>query len=100
MIAYYVHWYYPPSSDDAVYYSGEEDKKLFHKLENAENYAKNRLNKWYKEQKRFYELSDKDENEGLTPEERDEWDALAYTFCGDLPNDYKICKREIKFEDE
>lgn len=100
MIAYYVHWYYPASADNANFYGGQDNDKLFHHLENAENYAKNELNKIYNDNKRFNELVTKDEEEGLTIEEEIEYGKLATRLCGDLPNDYKICKREIKFEDE
>ena len=100
MIAYYVHWCYPATADDANYFGGQNDDKLFHHEENAEKYAKNKLNQIYNDNDRFNELNDKYEDEGLTLEEEVEWGKLATRLCGDLPNDYKIRKREIKFEDE
>ena len=36
MIAYYVHWIYPPTADDELFYGGIDDEKLFHHQENAE----------------------------------------------------------------
>ena len=30
MIAHYIHWHYPASADDANYYAGRDDDKLFH----------------------------------------------------------------------
>lgn len=100
MIAYYVHWHYPASADDANYYAGRDDDKLFHHKENAEKYAKEQLNQWQRDEKRFYELDDKDNKEGLTPEEQEEWRKLALIICDDLPDNYIICERDIKFEDE
>lgn len=100
MIAYYVHWCYPSTADDANYFGGQDSDKFFHHEENAENYAKNELNQIYNDNDRFNELNDKAEDKGLTLEEEVEWGKLATRLCGDLPNDYKICKREIKFEDE
>ena len=100
MIAYYIHWIYPPTADDANFYAGRDDSKLFHHEENSEKYAKEQLKQWQRDEKRFYELVSKDSEEGLTSEEQEEWDKLASIVCGDLPDDYSIRKREIKFEDE
>lgn len=99
MIAYYVHWIYPPTADDANYYVGRDDYKLFHHKENAEKYAKEQLKQWQKDENRFCELDIKYNEEGLTPEEREEWCDLIHIY-GDLPCDYSIKERDIKFEDE
>ena len=100
MIAYYIHWIYPASADDANFYAGRDDDKLFHHKENAEKYAKKQLNQWQRDERRFYELDNKDNVEGLTPEEQEEWRKLAPMVYVDLPNDYTIRKRKIEFEDE
>ena len=42
----------------------------------------------------------KDSEEGLTSKEQEEWRKLAPMVYGDLPDDYTICERDIKFEDE
>lgn len=97
MIAHYIHWRYPATADNAKYYAGRDDDKLFHHEENAEKYAKEQLKQWQNDEKRFYELDSKNNKEGLTPKEQEEWRKLVY---GDLPDDYSIRKREIKFEDE
>lgn len=100
MKAYYVHWHYPASADDANYYAGKDDDKFFHHKENAEKYAKEQLQQWQNDEKRFYELDSKDNEEGLTSEEQEEWHKLASIIYGDLPCDYTIKEREIKFEDK
>ena len=100
MIAYYVHWHYPASADDANYYAGQDDDKLFHHKENAEKYAKKQLKQWRNDEKRFYELNIKDNEESLTSEEQEEYDKLAPIVYDDLPDDYIIRERDIKFEDE
>ena len=100
MIAYYVHWIYPQSADDELFYGGKNDEKLFHEEDNARAYADKQLKQYQENERRFYELDKKDENEGLSPEEKDEWTKLAVFSYSDMPYDYGICKREIKFEDE
>ena len=100
MIAYYIHWHYPASADDANFYAGQDDDKLFHHKENAEKYAKDQINEWNNNSNRFYYLDCKDNEEGLTSEEQEEWHKLAPICYGDLPCDYAIKEREIKFEDE
>ena len=100
MIAYYIHWHYSASADDANFYAGRDDDKLFHHKENAEKYAKDQISEWNDNSNRFYYLDCKDNEEGLTPEEQEEWRKLAPMVYGDLPNDYTICERDIKFEDE
>ena len=100
MIAYYIHWHYDNTCDDANFYAGRDDDKLFHHRENAKKYAEKQLKQWQKDENRFYELDIKDNEEGLTPEEQEEWRKLAPICYGDLPYDYNICEREIKFEDE
>ena len=100
MIAYYVHWIYSSTADDELFYGGLDDDKLFHEEENAISYAKKELKQYQENEKRFYELDEKDENEGLSPEELEEWTKLAVFSYSDMPCDYGIRKREIKFEDE
>lgn len=100
MIAYYVHWIYPPTAEDELFYAGTDDEKLFHKEDNARDYAKKQLKQYQENERRFYELDEKDENEGLTLEEKEEWTKLAVFSYSDMPYDYDIRKREIKFEDE
>lgn len=100
MIAYYVHWIYPPTADDELFYAGRDDKKLFHEEDNARAYAEKQLKQYQENERRFYELDEKDENEGLSPEEQEEWANLAVFSYSDMPYDYGIRNRDIKFEDE
>jgi hypothetical protein len=72
MIAYYVHWHYPASADDVNFYCGQDDDKLFHHKENAEKYAKDKINEWNDNCCRFTYLCDKEEEYGLTYEEQEE----------------------------
>ena len=98
MIAYYIHWIYDVTCDDANFY-GQDDDKLYHHKENAEKYAEDKINEW-NNSNRFYYLYSKNEDSGLTPEEQEEYDKLANLVYGDLPYDYSIRERDIKFEDE
>ena len=100
MIAYYVHWHYPVTADDELFYAGRDDDKLFHKENNARSYAKKQLKQYRENERRFYELDEKDENEGLSLEEKEEWTKLSVFSYSDMPYDYTIREREIKFEDE
>ena len=100
MIAHYVHWHYPETADDANYYAGRDDDKLFYHKENAEKYAKDKINEWNDNASRFEYLDNKDNEYGLNPEEQEEWRKLAPLVYGDLPYDYFIKERDIKFEDE
>ena len=100
MIAYYIHWHYPVTADNELFYGGEDDDKLFHHKENAEKYAKDKIDEWHKASARFDYLNGLDVIFGLNPEELEEYRRLASFLCGDLPDDYTICEREIKFEDE
>lgn len=100
MIAYYIHWIYDFSADDELFLSGKTDDKLFHHKENAEKYAKDKINEWNDNSSRFDYLNNKDEEYGLSPEEKEEWTKLALICCGDLPYDYSIRERNIEFEDE
>ena len=100
MKAYYIHWIYDFTADDANFHAGQDDDKLFHHKENAEKYAKDKINEWNDNSCRFNYLNDKDEEYGLSPEEKEEWRKLALIIYGDLPCDYSICERDIKFEDE
>lgn len=70
MKAYYIHWSYPAIADDAYFYGGEDDDKLFHKKENAEKYMEKKLQEF----------------------------RLAEEF-GDYPNSGIVCERDIVFED-
>jgi hypothetical protein len=100
MTAYYVHWIYPFTADDELFYAGTDDEKLFHKEDNARVYAEKQLKQYQENERRFYKLDEKDENEGLSPEEKEEWTKLAVFSYSDMPYDYGIRKRDIKFEDE
>lgn len=100
MKAFYIVWIYDSSANDANYYAGNHDEKLFYHKENAEKYAKDRIKQWKDDENKFDKLNEKDENEGLSPEEQYEWVKLARICCGDIPIDYNICEREINFEDE
>ena len=100
MIAYYVHWHYPSTADNELFYGGKDDDKLFHHRENAETYAKNKIDEWDKASTRFDYLGVQDDDFGLTPREREEYRRLCSLFDGDLPDDYTILHKEIKFEDE
>lgn len=73
MKAYYIHWSYPPSADDAAYYAGNDDQRLFHHKENAETIAKKELETRHGE---------------------------FFDGCFDEPDGYCICERDITFEDE
>ena len=100
MIAYYIHWNYPPTADNSNFYAGRDDDKLFHHKENAEKYAKDKINEWNDNSRRFDYLCNKEEGYGLSPEEQEEYDKLAPIVYGDIPDDYIIRERDIKFEDE
>ena len=73
---------------------------FIHMRTNAIKYAEKQLKQWRNDAERFYELDNKDNKEGLNPEEQEEWRKLAPIVYGDLPYDYSILKREIRFEDE
>ena len=73
MIAYYIHWSYPPSADDVYYYGGTDDDRLYHHKENAEQVAKEELSN---RRGRYFD------------------------GCFDEPDDYTICERDIHFKDE
>ena len=83
MKAYYIHWSYPATADDGLYYGGDDDDRLFHHKENAEKIAKESV------EHMVYET---------TPEEDKEYYEMI--CCGDTPNGYTICERDIVFEDE
>ena len=100
MIAYYIHWHYPSTADNELFYGGKDDDKLFHHKENAEKYAKDKMYEWNKASARFDYLGIQDDDFGLTPREREEYRRLCSLFDGDLPDDYTILHKEIKFEDE
>lgn len=102
MIAYYIHWNYPATADDALYYSGEDDKHFFHHKENAIKYAIEALDHWNKANMEYDILCRKLSDEGhLTNEEELRLYALETSYClGDVPDSYKIKQREIEFEDE
>ena len=98
MIAYYIHWIYPPSADDELYYGGRDDlDNLFHHKENAEKFAKDEINRYREQEKRYDYLNRKDDEEGLTPEEQDEFTKLLL-YC-DLPTDYIIREKDLNFKD-
>lgn len=98
MIAYYIHWSYPPSADDSLFYSGDDDNRLFHHKENAEKLAQDLMNHYQKMYGRWLELFHKHLAHETTPEEDKEYYNMQ--CCGDLPNNYTICERDIHFEDE
>lgn len=100
MIAYYIHWSYPASADEELFYYGIDDSKFFHHEENAKKYAEKQLKQWQNDENRFFELEMKDSEKGLTPEEQEELRKLAPNIYGDLPNNYTIKEREMIFEDE
>ena len=98
MKAYYIHWSYPATADDGLYYGGDDDDRLFHHKENAEKIAKESVEYWDKKQKRLGELFVKHMAHETTPEEDKEYyEIINY---GGTPNGYTICERDIKFEDE
>ena len=98
MIAYYVHWIYPPSADDALYYGGSDDEKLFHREENAIAYANKYLKDLNKKVLKASVLSATIDEEGRNPTEEE--DKLLSFLYYDIPSNYSICKRYIEFEDE
>lgn len=101
MIAYYIHWIYPPEADEELFYGGRDDlDNLFYHEENAEKFAKEEMTKYEEDEKRYDYLNKKDDEEGLTPEERDEFTDLLRRCCGDNPYGYAIRKKEFKFKDE
>ena len=107
MKAYYIHWNYSASADDQLYYSGEDDKRLFHHKENAINTAQEYLADLQEKIGRFAELRDKAEGEwygehspNLSPEEEEEYIKLAWYYYNDTPVSYTICERIIAFEDK
>lgn len=100
MIAYYVHWNYPTTADNANFYAGQDDDKLFHHKENAEAYAKKELASFEMKLGDFLYLDIKSEQEGLSEEEENMYDELSNYYYSDIPNSYTIRERDIKFEDE
>lgn len=98
MIAYYIQWVYPPSADNALFYGGRADDKLFHHKVNAIAYAKNYLKDILDKQNKATVIYDKiyNNNEELTDEENE----LSRYLFGDYPCDYIVKKRDIIFEDE
>ena len=106
MKAYYIHWSYPASADDQLYYSGEDDERLFHHEENAINKAKEIMAEIQKDIARYKELCNKAGKEWygghcpyLSPEEEAEYYNLRYTL-DESPTSYTIYVRNIIFEDE
>lgn len=98
MKAYYIHWSYPASADDQLYYGGDDDSRLFHHKENAEKLAQDLMNKYQKMYGRWSELFAKHMAHDTTPEEDEEYYNM---HCySDLPCSYIICERDITFEDE
>lgn len=100
MKAYYIHWNYPPSAEDALYYAGKDDNHLFHHKENAETFAEKKLVEIHDKVKKGEELIEKGYNEGLTDEEDAQLDELYNYVYSDNPESYRIYEREIVFEDE
>lgn len=98
MKAYYIHWSYPTTADDSLYYGGDNDDKLFHHKENAEKRAKELIDYYAGKQQRLNELFAKHMAHETTPEEDQEYYELM-CYC-DTPNGYTICERDITFEDE
>lgn len=98
MIAYYVHWIYPPSADDNLYYGGFDDERLFHREENAIAYATNFLKTLNENVLKANALDTVLEEEGRQP--TDEEAELLSLLYYDIPSNYIIYKRDIKFEDE
>lgn len=98
MKAYYIHWSYPASADDQLYYGGDDDRRLFHYKENADKLAQDLMNHYQEMYGRWSELFHKHMAHESTPEEDEEYYNMQ--CCGDLPSSYTICEREIEFEDE
>lgn len=98
MIAYYIHWDYPKTADDQLYYSGTDDGKLFHHKENAIKYAEATLEGYKKAKVRMTELEDKYYGGiRLTEQELHEFDELHCLY--DCPIMYTVLERDIVFED-
>lgn len=100
MIAYYVHWNYPPSADGILYDYGKDDEHFFHNRDNAEKFAENSLAKIAENIKRAEYLLDKRYACTITDEEEKELDKLFGYLYNDNPDSYSIRKRDIVFEDE
>lgn len=98
MIAYYVHWIYPASADDALYYAGYDDEKLFHRESNAMAYANKYLKEVQDKLAEAYKLEATLDEIGRSPTE-EEYKILSIIY-EDTPINYSIHKRDIKFEDE
>ena len=107
MKAYYIHWNYPSTADDALYYSGTDDDKLFHHKENAISYAEKRMEEYleYSDYGKYCEIESKSKGEWygghcpyLSPEEEDYYH--NFSWCNDNPTSYRVYEREITFEDE
>lgn len=107
MKAFYIHWNYPATADDAPYYSGTDDDKFFHHKENAVNYAEKRLKDYlkYTDYDRYCEIEDKSRGEWygehcpyLSSEEEDYYH--NFRIYSDSPISYNVYEREITFEDE
>lgn len=102
MKAYYIHWDYPTTADDTLYYSGTDDKKLFHHKENAQKYMEEELKDYLEVKGKVKILLDKQESGIITKEENNELQELVHTllhFYSDSPCTGTVCEREIIFED-
>lgn len=102
MKAYYIHWNYPASADDSLYYSGSDDEKFFHKEENAKKYMEEKLKDFFGVKARSEFLFNKEKSGTLTKEENKELQELCenlwYVYA-DSPCSGTVCEREIIFED-
>lgn len=106
MKAYYIHWNYSASADDQLYYSGEDDRRLFHHEENAIKKAEEIMAEIQKDADRHKELCNKARGKWygghcpyLSEEENIEYYKLRYTLS-ESPVSYIIYMRDITFEDE
>jgi len=98
MKVYYIHWSYPATADDQVYYSGSDDDLFFHKRENALKRAEELMEIHDNLVERWKSLDEKKQEDALSQGEEEEMYELSYEVF-DSPNHYIICEKEIKFGD-
>lgn len=101
MKAYYIHWIYPASADDELFYGGKDDEKLFYHKERAQTYALSVLKQIEDAREKLQDVVNKRFNLGINSLTGEELEKYAeYQSLHDYPNNYAIHVREITFEDK
>lgn len=97
MKAYNIHWNYPATADDDLFYSGKADKYLFHSKVNAEKRAESLLREYIKKQEKIDDLKMRYSYGKLSQAEIEEFKSI---YTGeDLPYSFTIVDKEIEFGD-